>query len=233
MTPEAYALLERGESSWWYVGRMSVIRRVLGVFCSGRSQRILDVGAGYGGMFDVLKDFGSVSALEPHRGWLQNCLDRGYERAIESVNDLPEEPFSLFSFFDVLEHIEDDVELLRRLRHHSPRASLIATVPANPSMWSRHDTEHAHHRRYDPKSLTRLLETVGFRVRYMSYWNTSLFLPVFLLRRFGMSGGSALVFPRGLDWFIRLLILLEARLLPTIRLPFGLSLVVYAEPVKN
>lgn len=230
MKPIAFQLLKSGELSWWYTARSSVVHRVLKHFLTQTPQRILDIGAGFGGMFPVLKHFGSVTALESHADRAAECTELAYETVSRSLNDLPPEPFSLFGAFDVLEHIEDEITFLRTLRRHSPQAALIATVPAYRWLWSSHDVENAHFRRYEIQELVRVIETAGFRVRYVSHWNTVLFLPAALWRSLGLVGGQAFRLPKLLDAVVRSIVLVEARLLPRWRLPFGLSIVIYAEP---
>jgi len=55
---------------------------------------------------------------------------------------------------DVLEHVDDDLGSFRALAQLlRPGGHLFVTVPAYPSLWSRHDDLHHHKRRYDKARL--------------------------------------------------------------------------------
>jgi hypothetical protein len=84
---------------------------------------------------------------------------------------------------DVLEHIPGDREALAALAPKlAPKGSILVTVPANPWLWSSHDVAHHHQRRYTAKTLRDILDAAGFRVRYMTHFN-SLLLPLVIAAR--------------------------------------------------
>ena len=89
---------------------------------------------------------------------------------------------------DVLEHIADDGAAAREIaRVLRPGGVFIFSVPAHPWLWSAHDVALWHQRRYRRRELVRLLGGAGFRLRWLSYWNSVLF-PVVAARRVLASG---------------------------------------------
>jgi hypothetical protein len=85
--------------------------------------------------------------------------------------------------FDVLEHIENDSEFLHRLYGQLlPKGYLYVTVPAYNFLWSIDDDYAQHYRRYTVRTLTKRLESVGFTVRYCSYFFCVLMPAVFVFR---------------------------------------------------
>lgn len=85
--------------------------------------------------------------------------------------------------FDVIEHIDDDVDFLKTSIYHLKDDGLIMiNVPAFNSFFSKYDTEVGHKRRYTRQMLQERLEAVGITDIKTSYWGISL-VPVLLARK--------------------------------------------------
>ena len=55
----------------------------------------------------------------------------------------------LYLFTDVLEHVPDDVEMLKKyVGDAAPNSKFVITVPAFTTLWSGHDLYLKHYRRY-------------------------------------------------------------------------------------
>ncbi len=79
---------------------------------------------------------------------------------------------------DVIEHVPDDLQLLRDLREQGwirPGARVFVTVPAFQQLFGKHDELLGHFRRYNSLQLRQLLEQAGLRVERVGYW---FFLPL-------------------------------------------------------
>jgi SAM-dependent methyltransferase len=77
----------------------------------------------------------------------------------------PDRAFDLVCAMDIIEHVEDDVGALRELtRVLAPQGTLLFSVPLHQSHWTAFDDLVGHCRRYEPASLTALLEQFGLRV---------------------------------------------------------------------
>lgn len=89
--------------------------------------------------------------------------------------------------FDVLEHIEEDVEVIRETyKIMAPGGHFLVTVPQHSWLWSGADDEACHVRRYSRKELRDKLEDAGFEVARITSFMSSL-VPLMLLTR-GLKG---------------------------------------------
>ena len=91
--------------------------------------------------------------------------------------------FDLVGLFDVLEHLDDDLEVLKVLRGQlRPGGSLLMTVPAHMALWSEYDVASGHRRRYSRHELMARLTQAGFNVIFCTEFMSVVF-PLMWLRR--------------------------------------------------
>lgn len=136
--------------------------------------------------------------------------------------------YDLIGLFDVLEHIEDDHSTLLNLSDRlKDKGKILVSVPALPWLWSRHDVNHHHFRRYTRGSLKQVAEGAGLKLTYSFYANYFL-LPVAI----GLRAVKALTRSGSPDdhmpptWLNRKLYRVfaaERHLIGRIRMPVGLS----------
>ena len=94
-----------------------------------------------------------------------------------------EKSFDLIIASDVLEHIEDDYSAVKEWnRILKPNGYVICFVPAFRFLWSKHDEDNKHYRRYTIFDLNEVFKSNNFAIIKSSYWNFVLFVPVFCLR---------------------------------------------------
>ncbi len=199
-------------------------------------QRVLEVGAGLGYMTECLGARDRIVALELVPAYLEALRRRFTGTRIEVVpgdatdprvfDELGEGGFDSAMSFNVLEHIEDDIAVLRNVhRSLAPGGRFVCYVPAFPSIYGRMDTEVGHVRRYTRRDFVQRAQSAGFRVPVAEYMNMPGYLAWFvngrILRSSGVSGGTA---------WLRLYdrtVVRAARLLErAVRPPFGQSLFV-------
>lgn len=191
MHVDAYAAMAAEEDRhWWFVGRRAIVRaliqRRVPIRQDGQA-KVLEVGCGTGGNLAMLSAFGMLDALE----YCDAARHLAQQRSSVEVKPcaLPNElshacgPYDLIALLDVLEHIDQDVESVRAVSQLLSREGrLIVTVPALPSLWSRHDELHHHKRRYSKRHLRIVLGRAGMDVEYISYFNM-LLLPLAIMHR--------------------------------------------------
>jgi SAM-dependent methyltransferase len=223
---------------WWFVGRRRIVASVLGSVLGGkRDLRILDIGCGTGGMIPILTPFGRVTGIDPAEAAIGYSLERYSGQAEFLRVDFPRESppgrdYDLVTLFDVLEHLDDDAEALRRAADLlRPGGRMILTVPAHRLLWSPHDEINRHRRRYAYGEFRERILGAGLAVHRMTYFNTFLFPLVWGTRRIrralARKGDRRSDFRIEQDWINNLLADLfgaERFLLRYFDLPFGVSI---------
>lgn len=230
--PHYFAALPNVEDThFWFVHRREVILAALrrGV-ADWPTRPLFDVGCGSGGLLAFLARSGVpvAGACDAYIQGLRLCRQR-VAAPLVLLDEGAAPPLApghrLLGMFDVLEHLDDDVGVLRGLRAAlAPRGVLILTVPAHPWLFDEMDTLAHHRRRYRLGELREKLEAAGFeRVQVRHFM--ALLVPLLVAAR---ALGRLL---RG--WFgnatarrdaeLRIVPLLNPVLLGLLRLEGGLS----------
>ncbi len=179
---------------WWFVARRNIMLKL--ALRHKKRARVLDIGCASGQMIGILKSngFADVTGIDISEEAIRACKNLGM-RNVSAMDakklDFPDSSFDLLLASDVLEHIKDDAAALTDWHRTLSRGGkLIIFVPAFQSLWSKHDDINQHHRRYSKPELLRLLQRAGFSVERVSYWNFSLFFPIYLARILRKDSGS-------------------------------------------
>lgn len=175
---------EAEDRHWWFVARRRILMAVLERSLPRTGIEITDMGCGTGGMAAPLGRFGRVAAVDEAPAAREYCRRRGVDRVLSLAEwDAEATAYDLVTAFDVVEHVEDDLALLKRLHARlKPGGMLVVTVPAYRFLWSPFDEMNHHYRRYSRGELRGRLEGAGFRVRRASYFNTLLFPVIAIVR---------------------------------------------------
>jgi hypothetical protein len=89
----------------------------------------------------------------------------------------------VYLFIDVLEHVNEDAELLKHyVDEASMEAIFVISVPAFSFLWSKHDDFLEHKRRYTRKELEKVAALAGLSVISSGYLFSSVFPLVYLVR---------------------------------------------------
>ena len=151
------------------------------------SPRVLDVGSGDAYFAQRLLKTKQAQDLE------LTCWDSAYspqdtaakaEQLFVKTSQQPQQVFDLVLMMDVLEHVDEDIEFLRQIVDHNMQqgSMVLISVPAWQGLYSEHDKELFHHRRYAPRSLRPILSTAGLRIQRSGGLFHSL-LPVRVLQK--------------------------------------------------
>lgn len=93
------------------------------------------------------------------------------------------EKFDYITALDVIEHIENEKSFLERIKMLlNNNGKVLLTVPAYQWLYCQYDKEAGHFRRYSKTEIKNLMETNGFIVENITYFNTFLF-PIFVPAR--------------------------------------------------
>jgi len=145
--------------------RYGIIRRTLRTVPRGSS--ILEIGCGGGALAARLADDFEYVGYEPDPDSFRLAQDRLRGRG-EVINrhlpHPPERPFDVVAAFEVLEHLEDDLDSLQRWKEWiRPGGLLLLSVPANPARFGPWDSAAGHYRRYARSGLKEILLRAGYR----------------------------------------------------------------------
>ena len=210
----------------------------------GAPARILDAGSGTGRNVVELDKLGCAVGIEVSAHAIALSARRGLTRlARVSIGQFPfaDGAFDGVTAFDVLCHsaVEDDRGTVREFRRVlRPGGWLPLHLPAYAWLASRHDRAVQNVRRYAAGQVRATLSGSGFAVERLTFANTLLF-PLAALKRLADGARPADVRRSDLQTefglagaLFRRVLLLEARLLRHVDLPFGLTLVALARKGK-
>lgn len=186
------------DAHWWFLARRDILEVILAECARrGSTGTVLDIGCGTGGNTARFALRHRAIGVEPSPEAVRLARQRfpsltfveGYAPDVvlreASLADV-------FVLTDVLEHVEKDGALVRRLVEVAkPGAFFIVTVPANEKLWTEHDVSHGHYRRYSKESFTTLWAGAGVETTLMSFFNTRLLPLVYVVRQWERWRGKA------------------------------------------
>lgn len=178
---------------WYYQSKkiplLNFIRKITG---SNQKLNLIDIGAGSGFFSE------EVNTCFPETIQQSILVDTAYTLSeiegsrkgkMKKQHHLPEQLHnSLVLLMDVLEHLPDDLLMLKNIRQNAMPGIdnyFFITVPAFQSIWSGHDVYLEHYRRYTKTSLLKVLNEAGYKTNKIYYLYGSLFPLVFLKRKLG------------------------------------------------
>lgn len=217
------------ENHWYYASKFELLSNAVARL---DAKHIVDIGAGSGVFARLLLE---RTACE---GAL--CVDPAYDeehdvavggKTLRFRRSYNGEPVDLVLMMDVLEHVDDDVGLLRDvLAPMQPGTPVFITVPAFKFMWSAHDEFLEHRRRYTGGTLAKAMCAAEMQIDWVRYFYATIFplaaaVRLIRRRRAPSSGSDLRPASRPVAAILRAVLKLELMLLfPFVKLP-GLSVV--------
>jgi SAM-dependent methyltransferase len=138
---------------------------------------ILDVGAGSGFFSKYL-----LAQSTAKDAW---CVDISYKsdsdtstagKPVHFRQTIHSVQADLVLLMDVLEHVDDDVGLLKDYKSKVPNGTLfLISVPAFQFLWSGHDVFLEHKRRYKLSQIENVVERAGLTVKQGAYYFGAVF----------------------------------------------------------
>lgn len=162
------------DQHWYYQSKANATIHLLSDFSPSA---ILDVGAGSG--FFSKKLLSTTTAKE---AW---CVDISYENDADTIEfekpihyrrSINQVNADLVLLMDVLEHVDDDVGLLKDYASKVPSgARFLISVPAFQFLWSGHDVFLEHKRRYRLNQMEGVVRQAGLTVKDGAYYFGAVF----------------------------------------------------------
>lgn len=189
------------------------------------------------GVLDFGSGIGTYARLARGRGYDVRCCELDHELRTKLATDgfttcadlgeLPDASLDFVFTLNVLEHIDDEGEVLRELhRTLRPGGRLLVYVPAFPILYGAMDRRVGHVRRYRRRGLLGVVRRAGFAVDQCRHADSLGFLGLLILRFNREATGD--LDERAVTLYDRLLFPLS-RLLDRITHPlFGKNLVLTA-----
>ena len=156
-----------------------------------KDETIIDFGAGLGTFArELAKNGYRVHCIEQDSRQTKSIIAAGLPVS-RSLDDIDENTVDYLYTLNVLEHIEDDMEMLRRIYNKiRPGGKLLIYVPAFQVLFSSMDRKVGHYRRYTKKNLIKMLRRAKFDVEDAKYVDSLGFLASLYFRFAGNDSGS-------------------------------------------
>jgi SAM-dependent methyltransferase len=231
-----YALLE-GEH-WWFRARRLILRDLLTRLKWPPRPKILEIGVGPGhNLLELYPPDACLEGVEPDPALASIAAARSPIPVFNALIDrlpsqIQEGSYDGVTMFDVLEHIPDDAHALRIVnRKLKPGGRVALSVPAYMWLWGQQDVVNQHCRRYTSRGLREKLQTAGFVIERVTYFNTILFAPIAAIRlvarcrnRPHSKEGDFAYIRKSSNTFLLNLFAAERVFLRCFNFPFGVSL---------
>ena len=175
--------------SFWVTSRTRLLRREIIKAVGGMpNAKVFEIGCGVGTFLHSLSSeptiqlLGSEISLRGLRSAKAQCPTVEFIQMDAAAIPFVSE-FDVIGAFDVIEHIDDDMTVLRGIHKAlKPKGRLVLTVPQHEFMWSSIDEFVHHRRRYGREKLVSKIVSAGFQVDYVTSFVFMLF-PLMLVSR--------------------------------------------------
>ena len=155
------------------------------------SEKFLEVGPGKGGLTFFYSQFiKQPTLIEPERK-LYSLLKKRFKKKIFIIKnctiDKMQKKFDTIIYFDVLEHIENDLnEIKTASKKLNKNGYLIFSVPAYQSFYSSFDKSVGHYKRYNKNDFIKISKQTGLKVEKLIYYDSIGFFLLVLNRIFSL-----------------------------------------------
>lgn len=202
---DKYLILEK--NWWWFEGRRDLILQLIKDI---PYEKVLEIGCGSGELSKYLKNYTGID-ISP----------KSSKFIIGDAQKLPikNDKFDLILLLDLLEHTNDKLVMEEVYRVLKPEGCVIITVPGFMFLWSQHDIDNHHIKRYRRGELPL---NKFYKIKF-TYWNCLLFPMMALAKK---KKSQLTVLPKVVNYILERCLKIENFLISkNIRLPIGVTLV--------
>jgi 2-polyprenyl-3-methyl-5-hydroxy-6-metoxy-1,4-benzoquinol methylase len=236
---------------WWHVAKHKLVIFLIKKFAKDSNLKILDLGCGTGMLAKKLEKMGKVYGLDNSTEAVKLAQKRGLKKILRYNLEVTPFPFKKNQFniilaLDVFEHLQFPEKTLFEIKRIlKPNGLLICTVPSYQFLWSYWDQMLDHFRRYTKDSFVFFLKSKKFKPLFSSYFHTFIFLPSIIIRftkqakyklkkrTYQKLSSDFIHLPKFLNNLLLLISNIELKLIKYSSLPFGLSIVIVCQNLKN
>ncbi len=222
---------------WWFQGRRDLFKAILKMGIKEKVDFGVDLGCGPMTNENLYDDFAENWVSLDYSVESFKKVEDG-KSSLKIIGNLLKTPlkdssFDLILLLDVLEHIENEDEALGETYRILKKEGLVlVSVPAFKLLWSHHDNQAGHKRRYTKKEILEVAKRNNLEVKFSTYFNSSFFVPIFIIRRILRllpKGDKKLeidLSPEFVDNFFYFILRIENFInVKLFRIPFGTSVV--------
>lgn len=165
--------------------QLSLIKKYL-------KKEIAEVGPGRGGFVDYYKkNAHSLCLVEPDKKLFRFLKKRYSNKKITIKNstiDKIQNKFNTIMYFDVLEHIKNDLkEIMSAKKKLKKKGFLIFSVPAFQIFYNNFDKSVGHYKRYNKKDFRLIAYRSNLKIKKMIYYDSIGLLLVMFSKIFNLS----------------------------------------------
>jgi len=156
-------------------------------------KKIVDFGAGIGTLSIIFREKFKITPICIEIDDVnKQYLNRRKLYVFESLDEVSEKSDLIFSS-NVLEHIEDDLSILRKMKNNLNDTGLIYLyLPAKMSLWSELDEIVGHYRRYEIREIREKCESCGLKIVAAHYADSAGFLASLLMKLLGYNSNNGI-----------------------------------------
>lgn len=162
------------EKHWWFRARTNIVKSQILKYKS-EIERFLDIGCGSGFfMSKMINSADNIYGVEPieYKYIKSQNIEKGTAEELPYMSNF----FDVVTILDVLEHLNNPHIAVSEIHRVLKKDGIcLITVPALNWLYSKHDKENGHVKRYNMKDLKRLIDNEKFEILSCSYFNTLLF----------------------------------------------------------
>lgn len=184
-------LIQIEDGHFWFESRNSAIHHLVSTYlpATDQTKSFLEIGCGTGFVLRMLSQMPGIRAAgaEIHLAGAKFAQSRVPPTVevvqLDAFQMTFASAFDAIGVFDVIEHLDDDVGVLRKIHEAlKPGGICFASVPQHAWLWSPQDEMAGHKRRYSRRMLTDRLAAAGLEIQYVTSF-CFIVMPLFAASR--------------------------------------------------